>query len=394
MNEKRTKEAVSLETYGAILFTGIFFSYLGSKMGIGNMFNTLMRTGHDLLLNTGFFIMAIAIIAGAFSSVMTEFGVVALINKVISPIMRPLYRLPGAASLAIVTTFLSDNPAVISLTRDKAFKNYFTKYELPVLCNLGTSFGMGLVVWTFMGSLGNGTEFMIPATIGVLGAFIGSVVSVRMMVYYTKKHYKINKEKIESSASNSTKKNQKDSREIRDGNVIQRVLEAMLDGGNSGVEMGLNILPGVVIISSIVMLLTNEPATVNGISTFTGAAYEGVGLLPKLGELLSPIIKPLFGFQSPKAIAFPITALGSVGAALGMVTDFLKDGMIDGNDIAVFTSLGMFLSGYLSTHVAMMDALGVRELTNKAILSHSIGGLVAGVSSHYIYLFFYTIFIH
>ncbi|MDN6162525.1 MAG: hypothetical protein L0I79_07100 [Atopostipes sp.] len=388
MNKKRTKKAISLETFGAILFMGIFFGYLGSKMGIGNMFNTLMNTGHDLLLNTGFFIMAIAVIAGAFSSVMTEFGVVALINKLISPIMRPLYHLPGAASLAIVTTFLSDNPAVISLVRDKGFKNYFTKHELPVLCNLGTSFGMGLVVWTFMGSLGNGTEFMIPATIGVLGAFIGSVVSVRIMVYYTKKHYQVKNEKVELKAHAPAIEHRNETRTIRDGNIIQRVLEAMLDGGQSGVEMGLNIIPGVVIISSIVMILTNEPAVVDGISTFTGAAYEGVGLLPKIGEFLSPIIRPLFGFQSPKAIAFPITALGSVGAALGMVTDFLKEGVIDGNDIAVFTSLGMFLSGYLSTHVAMMDALGVRELTNKAILSHSIGGLIAGISSHYIYLFF------
>lgn len=392
MSENRIKKEISLETFGAILFIGLFFGYLGSKMGIGNMFNTLMNTGHDLLLHTGFFIMAIAILAGAFSSIINEFGVVALINKLISPIMRPLYHLPGAASLAMITTFLSDNPAVISLTRDKGFKNYFTKYELPVLCNLGTSFGMGLIVWTFMSSLGNGTAFIVPATIGVFGAFVGSVVSVRIMGYYTKKHYGVDKKTIEANAASSSEEKANDYRIIRDGNVVQRVLEAMLDGGQSGVEMGLGILPGVVIISSIVMILTNEPELINGVPTFTGAAYEGVGLLPKIGAVLSPITKPLFGFQSPKAIAFPITALGSVGAALGMVPDFLNEGIINGNDIAVFTSLGMFLSGYLSTHVAMMDALGVRELTNKAILSHSIGGLVAGVSAHYIYLFFTVVF--
>ena len=204
MNENRTKKAISLETFGALLFIGLFFGYLGSTMGVGNMFNTLMNTGHDLLLNTGFFIMAIAVLAGAFSSVMTEFGVVALINKIISPIMRPLYHLPGAASLAIINTFLSDNPAVISLTEDKAFKDYFTKYEFPVLCNLGTSFGMGLIVWTYMSSLGDGTTFIVPATIGVIGAFIGSVVSVRIMGYYTKKHYGVDKETIEAKAASSS----------------------------------------------------------------------------------------------------------------------------------------------------------------------------------------------
>lgn len=47
--------------------------------------------------------------------------------------------------------------------------------------------------------------------------------------------------------------------------------------------------------------------------------------------------------------------------------------------------MGMTWSGYLSTHVAMMDSLGYRKLTGKAILSHTIGGLVAGISANIIY---------
>ena len=38
---------------------------------------------------------------------LTEFGVVALINKLLSPLMGVLYGLPGAASIGIVTTYLS-----------------------------------------------------------------------------------------------------------------------------------------------------------------------------------------------------------------------------------------------------------------------------------------------
>ncbi len=78
-------------------------------------------------------------------------------------------------------------------------------------------------------------------------------------------------------------------------------------------------------------------------------------------------------------MAFPITSLGSVGAAMGISASLLKDGLIGPGDIAVFTAMGMTWSGYLSTHIAMMDALGHRKLTNKAIFSHTIGGLLAGV---------------
>lgn len=48
--------------------------------------------------------------------------------------------------------------------------------------------------------------------------------------------------------------------------------------------------------------------------------------------------------------------------------------------------MGMCWSGYLSTHVGMMDALNVRQLVNRAILSHTIGGIVAGTTAHYIYV--------
>ena len=46
----------------------------------------------------------------------------------------------------------------------------------------------------------------------------------------------------------------------------------------------------------------------------------------------------------------------------------------------------MCWSGYLSTHVAMMDSLGYSKMTGKAIISHTIGGLCAGVAAHWIYM--------
>ena len=118
----------------------------------------------------------------------------------------------------------------------------------------------------------------------------------------------------------------------------------------------------------------------------TGAAYEGVKLLPYLGEKIAFIIEPLFGFQSPEAIAFPVTSLGAVGAAMSLVPEFIKTGVITPNDIAVFTAMGMCWSGYLSTHIGMMDALDSRPLASKAILSHTIGGLVAGIAAHFLFM--------
>lgn len=386
--ERRTKQkkAISLETFVFLVFIVLFFGYLSSVMGVDKMFNTIMNTAHYLLIEVVFFIMAIAVLAGAFAALLSEFGVVALINTIISPIMRPLYRLPGAASIGIVTTYLSDNPAIISLAQDAGFKKYFQDFELPTLCNLGTAFGMGLVLTTYMIGLGEGTEYILPAVIGNVGAIIGSVLSVRLMMRFSKQYYK----NISDASNHSDVPDSNDAhdiREIREGNTFERFLDAILEGGKSGVELGLAIIPGVVIICTLVMLLTFGPSeTVNGVAVYTGAKKEGIALLPKLGAHLDFILSPLFGFKSVEAIAFPITALGSVGAAMGLTKDFIARGLIAPNDIAVFTAMGMCWSGYLSTHVGMMDALNVRKLASKAILSHTLGGIVAGVSAHYLYV--------
>lgn len=377
----RFKKAVSLEGFVCLATLIVFFAILGNKMGLINAINTLLNTAYDLLINTVFQIMAIAVIAGAIGSILTEFGVISLVNKLLSPLMKPLYGLPGASVISILTTYLSDNPAVLTLAEDIRFRRYFKKYQLPALTNLGTSFGMGLIVTIYMMGLSNssGENFILAAIIGNIGAIIGSIVSVRLMLFHTKKIYGT---ELEAEESNRNVYDIVEYREIREGNVGERIMDTILEGGASGVKVGVAIIPGVLIICSIVMILSNGmPET----GTYTGAAYEGISLFPWIGEKISLITKPLFGFTSPTAISVPITALGAAGAAIGLVSTMVKNGLAHANDVAVFTAMCMCWSGYLSTHVAMMDGLKFRNLTGKAIFSHTIGGICAGVSANWIY---------
>jgi hypothetical protein len=380
--EKRLKKAIGLEGF---LFLALILGAsvaVGQAMGVTNMFNTIMRTAHQLILNTVLFLMAIMVLAGAVGALLCEFGVIAIFQRVLSPLMKPVYDLPGAAALGLVTTYLSDNPAIIPLAHDKEFKRYFKKYQMPALTNLGTCFGMGLVVTTFMMSQKSpiGENFITAALIGNLGAVIGGIISVRLMLMGTKKRFGKEEWLIPLTEADDNYLNK---REVRAGSIGKRFLEALLEGGKSGVDMGLSVIPGVVIICTLVFLLSGGPSE-SGL--FTGAAFEGIGIFGWLGNKLSFIINPLFGFQSGQAIAFPITSLGAVGAAIGLVPGFLAKGLIGGNEIAVFTAIGMCWSGYLSTHVAMMDALGFRELTGRAIISHTIGGLCGGIAAHFIYI--------
>ena len=377
----RTRELIIF----LILFFG-FFIGLSIKMSLPNMLNTFMNTAYKLLIDTVFYIMAITVMTGAISKLFVEFGVVVLLEKMLKPLMKPLYNLPGVASLGAVMTFLSDNPAIITLSKDKTFSRYFKQYQIASLTNFGTSFGMGLVVVAFMTGRGYGSG----ALIGLAGAFIGSIVTTRMMQKLTLKAYpELDSPMPGTTITEEPLKPEVDAtgapiEEEKKGPFL-RTLNAMLDGGKSGVEIGLSIIPGVLIISTIVMMVTFG-ASLDG--TYTGAAYEGVPLLPWLAGKIDFVFKWLFGFVHPELIAFPITALGAVGAAIGLVPAFDASGFIDGNAIAVFTAMGMCWSGFLSTHTGMLDSLGYRKLISKAIASHTVGGLIAGISAHWLFVLF------
>ena len=308
----------------------VFMALFMVPMGMTNAINTMMNTAYRILLDTVFYIMAIAVLAGALSEMLTEFGVLELFNFLLSPLMKPLYSMPGAAALGIVSTYFSDNPSILALAKEQQYRRYFKAYQIPALTNLGTAFGMGLIVTSYMAGLSAVTGMSLGKAVlcGNLGAVVGSVIS-------------------------------------------------------NGVELGLGIIPGVLVICTVVMMLTYGPSA-DG--TYTGAAYEGIRVLPLLGDKLQFLFKPLFGFTTSACVSVPITALGSAGASLGMVPELLREGAAGANDIAVFTGMCMCWSGYLSTHVSMMDMLRCNELVGKSILCHTVGGFCAGIAAHWLFV--------
>ena len=67
------RKAVDKEVF---IFLSVFlglFCVLGTKMGLANMFNTMMNTAYALLTDTVFYIMGIAVLAGAVSALFSIF---------------------------------------------------------------------------------------------------------------------------------------------------------------------------------------------------------------------------------------------------------------------------------------------------------------------------------
>jgi nucleoside recognition membrane protein YjiH len=86
----------------ALIFLVIFFAifgYIANRMGMANMLNTIMQTSYRLLIDTCFYLMGITVLSGALGKLLTEFGVVRLLENILKPFMKPLYNLPGVAAL-------------------------------------------------------------------------------------------------------------------------------------------------------------------------------------------------------------------------------------------------------------------------------------------------------
>ncbi|MBP5393526.1 MAG: hypothetical protein J6Y59_06900 [Bacteroidaceae bacterium] len=357
------------------------FGYLSSVMGFTNMLNTIMRTAHDLLLNTVFYLMAMCVLTGALSRIFSVFGVVDLLQKMLKPVLRPMFNLPGVSSAGALMTFLSDKPAIISVAKNPKFARYFKRYQHISLVNFAGSYAMGLLVIIFM--MGHG--FYTEPLYGLVGAIIGSIIATRLMQRLILKECPQYKDEDVVEKDGSEKKtpyetHPDDPRQT----LFVRVLDALLDGGKSGVEVGLAIIPGVLIISTLVMTLTFGPDTETG--TYTGEAYQGTELLTFLASKAGFVFQWLFGFNASELVAFPITALGTVGAALGLIPEMMSKGIIDSNAIAVFTAMGMCWSGFLSADAATLDSLGYRHFISRSFTCTFIGGIAAGIFTHWLYV--------
>ena len=236
---------------------------------------------------------------------------------------------------------------------------------------------MGFVVMITMIGYGH----LTGALVGLFGAFCGSIISTRLMQRSCLRAYpELDSPVQEQMAEEIEDRHVEESK--KDG-IFMRFLNAILDGGKNGVELGLQIIPGVLIITTAVIMITFG-AGPSGV--YDGSSSQGVPILPWLAEKIHWVFEWLFGFEHMELIAFPMTSLGAVGASLGLLPTFNAAGILDGNAIAVFTASGMCWSGFLSTHTAMLDSLGYRKVISKAIAAHATAGLCAGIIAHFVYL--------
>lgn len=84
---------------------------------------------NDLILG----LLPMFFIASLFLPLLTDFGLLEFIGVLLTPIMRPLFNLPGRSSLDAVASFVGDGTIGVSLTNKQYKDGYYTEREASVI---------------------------------------------------------------------------------------------------------------------------------------------------------------------------------------------------------------------------------------------------------------------
>ncbi len=147
-----------------------------------------MHTAHDLLLNTVFYLMGICVLTrGAGKNLCGVWRGEDARTGSPAP-YETAFQSPGVASLGAVMTFLSDNPAIISLASDKRFSSYFKKFQFI----LTYQFRYGVRHGTSRNGVHDRTGIFLAAARRLLRSVLRlRIVSTRLMQYFVLKNYPI-----------------------------------------------------------------------------------------------------------------------------------------------------------------------------------------------------------
>ncbi|QQY79977.1 nucleoside recognition membrane protein YjiH [Keratinibaculum paraultunense] len=84
---------------------------------------------HDLILG----LFSIFLFAGFLLPFLTDFGLLEFVGALLTPIMRPVFKLPGRSSIDCIASFVGDGTIGVALTNKQYEEGYYTTREAAVI---------------------------------------------------------------------------------------------------------------------------------------------------------------------------------------------------------------------------------------------------------------------
>ncbi len=150
-------------------------------------------TGGTLLFDLLPVLFSVFLFAGLLLPLLLNFGLLELFGTLMTKVMRPLFKLPGRASIDCVASWLGDGTIGVLLTSKQYEEGYYTKKEAAII---GTSFSVVSITFSLVviSQIGLGHLFvpfyLTITAAGVVAAFIAPRIpplSRKQNTYYIEK---------------------------------------------------------------------------------------------------------------------------------------------------------------------------------------------------------------
>ena len=168
----------SVKTYSIVLYAIGFICAIMVFTGVGPQMILDPAVGGTGMSLSQTVIVTI-IIAGMMVCFITDFGLLELIGVIIEPLMRPLFRVPGYASIDAVTSFVA-NPTVGVFFTNKLYKQ--KKYTTREAASISTNFSfISLGFFMVLAQTANIFEYYGPILLtSFVLAFVVAFIMVRI----------------------------------------------------------------------------------------------------------------------------------------------------------------------------------------------------------------------
>ncbi|MFZ4452364.1 YjiH family protein [Salibacterium aidingense] len=241
-----------------IRILGFIFSIL-VLFNIGPEWLISGATGGLLLESLIPLLITVFLFAGLFLPFLLNFGLLEFCGAVFSPIMRPLFTLPGRSSIDCAASWLGDGTIGVLLTNQQYEQGYYSKREAAVI---GTTFSVVSITFSIviLSDLGL-TSYILPyyGTI-VAAGFIAALIIPRIPPLSWKKdeYYESSAKEVERSRPSSMNVFQWGLQEASKKAVRHDVLSVLRGGLKNVLDMWVGVIPVVMALGTIAVVIAEH----------------------------------------------------------------------------------------------------------------------------------------
>lgn len=131
---------LSVRLLGA-LFAGLIYWQIGTELVISEYTGGLLL--NDLMPS----LFAVFLFAGLLLPLLLNFGLLEFVGSLMTPIMRPIFKLPGRSAVDCTTSWLGDGTVGVLLTTKQYEQGHYTQKEAAIIA---TSFSLVSISFTLV----------------------------------------------------------------------------------------------------------------------------------------------------------------------------------------------------------------------------------------------------